>query len=283
MIKPLLKNHTDPNAILWRDCDKKTYEEVEELLTRDVKMFEPFMIDKFFSDEDFLELEKICESYDLTTLDYNQHLQKWEQQIELPQHLIDKALNNIRKAVGTDDIHMGYYFYSHHQITKDGRKPRLPLHIDYSQGPYMIGLVVRKNRDWEVIAQDKIFNLQPNQAYICQPQHDYHWRPSWNSDDPNEYYAILLFHLINHNNWFIPNDSNFQNRLDDLNNRFPNLGPDFINDKDYVGYRMQQRITFDPIYIKMHQNSELPPIPWDEIPTAEDAAKEKRVKNIGVN
>lgn len=281
MLKPFLKNHPDHDAIFWRDCDKETYEEIEEILTKDVVMYDPFMVDNFFSEEDFNELKEICTSHKLKSLDYNQHLQKWEQQIELPEHLINKALDRIRKLVGTEDIHLGYYFYTHFQLTEDGRRPRLPLHIDYSQGAYMIGLVIDKNKDWEVIAQDKIFNLQPNQAYISQPQHDYHWRPKWDSEDPNDYHSILLFHLINHNNWSIPNDSTFQDRPKELNDKFPDFGPSFISNPKYVAYRMQQRITFDPIYIEEHKKTDLPLIPWEEIPTYEDSIKEKRVKNIG--
>lgn len=280
MIRPLLKNHPNPESIQWVHCDRKTYEEIEDLLTRDVVIYDPFMIDKFYSDEDFIELQNICKSHQLKNLDFNQHLQKWEQQIELPQHLLDKAFNRIKEAIGTDDVHMGYYFYTHHQITADGRRPKLPLHIDYSEGPYFIGLHVDSNRDWDFIAQDKIFTLKPNQAVIAQTQFDYHWRPSWGSQDLNEYYAVLLFHLVNKNNWSKSNDDPIQNRDKTLNERFPNLGPDFINDKDYVAYRMQQRLIFDPIYVERHVFSGLPRIPWEDIPTPEDAAKEKRIKEI---
>jgi hypothetical protein len=283
MLKPLLRNHPNPDSINWRFCDKETYLEIENLLTDGVTLYDPFQIDSYLSEEDFAELKSICVSHTLKSMDYNQHLQKWEEQIELPQHLLDKILNRVRNAVGTEDIHIGYYYYTHHQITEDGRVPRLPLHIDYSQGAYMVGLVINKNRDWEVVAQDKVFNLQENQAYISQPQFDYHWRPSWGNQNKDEYHAILLFHLINRNNWSIANDDPFQNREQKINDRFPDLGPKFISNEDYDKYRMQQRAIFDSIYIDLHSQSDLPPIPWDERPTAEDAAKEKRVKNIGAN
>lgn len=282
MIRPLLKNHPNPESIEWTVCDKETYMAVEDLLTRDVTFFEPFMVDQFYSDEDFAELKQICLSHNLKNLDYNQHLQKWEEEIELPQHLIDKAINKIKELVGTDDIQHGYYFYTHHQITKDGRKPRLPLHIDFSPGSYFIGLHIDSNRDWPCIFKDKIFTIKENQAIIAQTEFDYHWRPSWNSEDPNEYYAVLLFHLKHKNHWSIPNDDPSQNRDKELNDKFPNLGPDFVYSETHDNYKVQQRMIFDPIYIELHANSDLPAIPWDERPTPEDAAKEKRIKNIGV-
>lgn len=281
MLKPLLVNHPNPDSIEWKFCTKEEYQEIEDILTSGVTLYEPFQINNFLSQEDFKELKDICISHNLSNLDYNQHLQKWEQQIELPQYLIDKCLDRIRKAVGTEDIHMGYYFYTHHQITEDGRKPRLPLHIDYSQGAYMIGLVVNSNKDWAVVAQDKIFSLKENQAYISQPQFDYHWRPSWNSNNKNEYHAILLFHLINKNNWSIYSNDPLQDRDESVNLKFPDFGPNFIKNIQYENYRMQQRVIFDSVYIDEHSHSDLPPIPWDERPTAEDAAKEKRIKNIG--
>jgi len=280
MLKPLLANHPNPEQIDWKFIDKYSYQEIEDLLTSGVTLYDPFQINDFLSEEDFKELKEICVSHNLSNLDYNQHLQKWEQQIELPQHLIDKCLDRIRKAVGTEDIHLGYYFYTHHQISEDGRKPRLPLHIDYSQGAYMIGLVVNSNKDWDVVAQDKVFSLKENQAYISQPQFDYHWRPSWGSDNKNEYHAILLFHLINKNNWSIPSNDPFQNRDESINSKFPDLGPEFIKNSQYENYRMQQRVIFDNIYIDEHIRSSLPPIPWDERPTKEESQLPKRIKNI---
>ena len=283
MIRPLLKNHPNPESIEWTVCDKESYEAVENLLTDGVTFFEPFMVSNFYSDEDFQELQSICLSHKLNNLDYNQHLQKWEEEIELPQHLIDKAVNKIRQLVGTDDIYNGYYFYTHHQITNDGRKPRLPLHIDFSPGSYFIGLHIDSNRDWPCIFKDKIFTIKQNEAIIAQTEFDYHWRPSWNSDNTNEYYSVLLFHLKHKNHWSIPNDDSSQNRDPKVNERFPNLGPDFIYSEEHDNYKVQQRMIFDPIYIDLHSKSDLPPIPWDERPTPEDAAKEKRIKNIGVN
>jgi hypothetical protein len=283
MLKPLLRNHPNPETIDWKFCDKESYLEIEKLLTDGVTLYDPFQVDNYLSEEDFAELKNICKSHTLKSMDYNQHLQKWEQQIELPSHLIDKILNRIRAEVGTEDIHLGYYFYTHHQITEDNRRPRLPLHIDYSQGAYMVGLVVDSNKDWPVVAQDRMFTLKENQAYISQPQIYYHWRPHWGNDDPNEYHAILLFHLINRDNWSVPSDNPLQHRSEELNNKFLDFGPGFEKNKQYDNYRMQQRMIFDPIYIEEHKTSDLPPIPWDEIPTAEDAAKKKRVKNIGAN
>lgn len=280
--KPLLKNHPDIESIDWRFCDKNTYIDIEDLMTRDVLMFDPFAVDNFLSNEDFLELQQICKSYNLKNLDYNQHLQKWEQQIEIPEPLLTKIFDKIKKEIGTDDVHMGYYFYTHHQISEDGRRPKLPLHIDYSEGPYFVGLHIDSNRDWDFIAQDKLFTLKQNQAVFAQTQLDYHWRPSWNSNDPNQYYSVLLFHLINRNNWSVPNDSSMQNRDEGLNRRFPNLGPGFYDDEDYARFRKQQRFIFDKLYVEWHSQSDLPPIPWEDIPTAEDAAKEKRIKNIGI-
>lgn len=281
MKKPLLVNHPDINSIKWDICDKDKYEEFENLLTDGVKMFDPFQVNDFFSEEDFKELKNVCMSNSLKSLDYNQHLNKWEQQIQIPQHLIDKALDKVKKLIGVEDIHMGYYYYTHHQISEDGRSPKLPLHIDYSQGPYMLGIVISKNMDWEIIAQDKVFYLEENQAYISQPQHDYHWRPKWNITDPDRYHSILLFHFINRNNWSVPNDSPLQQRSERINNKFPDFGPNFVFNEDYDLYRRQQRVIFDPIYINDHANSNLPPIPWEERPTPEDIAKEKRIKNIG--
>lgn len=275
MKHPLLRNYPgNIDDIEWQYLDKETYIEIEDILTKDVVLFDPFLVDNFYPEEMFDELVEICNSYDLKKIDFSNQMNKWEEGIEIPQKFIDYAVNKVRELLDTEDVIFGYHMYAHHQITNDNRIPKLPLHIDWAQGPYMVDLQIGGNRDWGFVARDKNFVCKPNQAVICQPQLDFHYRPAWGNDDPNEYYQAIFFHLINKNSWSIPNDDSRQDRDEHLNNKY-NFGKDFRESEEFKAFQFQRRKIFDEIYVKeindLSNRNLLPPIPWDALPSETDA------------
>ncbi len=277
---PLLSNYPDDlDGINWKSQDKKTYMEIEEILTDGVKFFDPIFVEEFYPQEMFDELVEICNSYDLRKIDYSNQMNKWEEQIEIPQKFIDYAIEKTKQLVGTDDILFGYHMYAHHQITSDGRVPKLPLHIDWAPGPYMVDLHIGGNRDWGFVARYQNFVTKPNQAIICQPQFDYHYRPAWGSTDPDEYYQAIFFHLVNKNHWKWPNGSD---HVDESRKKWEskyNFGTEFRQTKEFSDYQMQKRGLFDLYYLSTLYKHDVPPPPWDEIPNEEDTHIHSR-KNV---
>jgi hypothetical protein len=268
---PLLKNFPgNLNEIDWRFSSPKEYLEVEEIMTNDVVFFEPFLVEDFYPQDMFDELVEILTSNNLKDIDYSHQMNKWEQGVEIPQKFIDYAVEKIRNLVGTEDIEFGYHMYAHHQITSEGRIPKLPLHIDWSPGPYMIDLHIGGNRDWGFVARYKNFITKPNQAIICQPQFDYHYRPAWNNDDPSEYYQALFFHLVNKNHWSCKTEKPGVNRPKHLEegNEF---GQYFRDSEKFGNFQRQRRYMFENYYLKSLYNSDAPDIPWEEKPTAEES------------
>jgi hypothetical protein len=270
----LLKNHPDPSSIVWKFLDKETYQEIENILTDGVVFFEPFLVDQFFPQEMFDELVEICNSNKLENIDFSYQMNKWEEGVSIPQKFFDYVVEKVKELVGTQDIVSAYHMYAHHQITDEGRIPKLPLHIDWAPGSYMVDLSLGGNREWGFVAKYENFICKPNQAVICQPQFDFHYRPPWNSDDPNEYYQAIFFHLINNNHWCVPNDYDKQNRPQYLNDKY-NFGITFRNSEVFHKFQNQRKHIFENIYIKNYEkllkNNVLPPIPWNEIPTKKDA------------
>jgi hypothetical protein len=157
--------------------------------------------------------------------------------------------------------------YAHHQITKDERIPKLPLHIDWAPGSYMVDLHIGGNRDWPFVARYSEFICKPNQAIICQPQFDYHYRPSWNSNNPDEYYQAIFFHLVNKNHWV--KESDFANRSKELDLKYK-FGNDFRDTEVFQNFQNQRHFIFDDIYIKTNRDLNCPRIPWDEVPSKEE-------------
>lgn len=270
----LLKNHPNPEKIDWKYLDKETYQEIENIFTDGVVFFEPFLVDHFFPQDMFDELVEICNSNKLENIDFSYQMNKWEEGVDIPAKFFEYAVEKVKKLIGTEDIMAAYHMYAHHQITKDGRIPKLPLHIDWAPGAYMIDLHIGGNRDWGFVAKYKNFICKPNQAIICQPQFDYHYRPSWNSNNPDDYYQALFFHLINHNHWAVPTEYFKQNRPKKINDKYK-FGRTFRESELFSKFQDQRRYIFDDIYVKNYKKmlkiGELPEIPWDEMPTEEDS------------
>lgn len=268
----LLRYHPDPDSIEWKFLDKETYQEIENIFSNGVKFFDPFLVENFFSDEDFKELSDLCTSYELKKLDYSNQMNKWEHSLEIPKKFQDLAVDKLKDILGIEDVQLVYVMYAHHQITSDGRVPRLPLHIDWAPGSYMIDLQIGGNRDWGFVAKYENFICKENQAVICQPQFDYHYRPSWNSNDPNEYYQAIFFHCVNKNNWSVLEGND---RTEYLNKKY-NFGPNFRNEKIFMDFQDQRDHIFQKNYIKTIIDLGIPLPPWDEVPTIEDATIHNR-------
>lgn len=269
-IRPLLSSLKNLDSVDWKFLDKETYMEIEGILTDKVVLFEPFLVEDFYPEEDFKELVEICNSYDLAKIDYSNQMNKWEEGIQIPQKFIDYAIEKVKSLIGTDEVMHGYHMYAHHQITKDGRVPRLPVHIDHSPGPYMVDLHIGGNRDWSFVAGDKEFITKPNQAIICQPQIDYHYRPSWNNDDPHEYYQALFFHLINRNHWCVPSNFPQSDRPKHLEDKYE-FGQNFRNTDQFQNFQKQRSYLFETDYYKTIMNMDISQPPISEKPTEDDA------------
>lgn len=227
----MLENHPEPEAIKWDICSKEHYKKFEDMFFKNVLLFEPFLVENFFESSDFEELQGILTSYDVKDIAYTKQMNKWEDAVKIPQHFFDKAIKRTQDLLGTDDVELGYYLYAHHQITSDGRKPFLQVHLDWSPGCYMVDLHIGGNRDWGFIAHDKEFITKPNDAIIVQPELDFHYRPEWNSNNPNEYYQVLFFHLIRKDHW-------------------KNLyGNEFITDKDFLAFQKQRLAIWEHRYV----------------------------------
>ena len=256
-----LENHPDVNSINWMFCNKEHYLRFEELFIKNAVFFDPFLVDSFYDDSDFAELKGILQSNKLNEIAYTKQMNKWEDSVYIPQKFFDLAIEKTQDLLKTKDVELGYYLYAHHQITEDGRVPFLQVHLDWSPGSYMVDLHIGGNRDWGFIAHDKEFITKPNQAVIVQPEFDFHFRPRWDSDNKDDYYQALFFHLIRKDHW---------------KNKY---GFDYINDADFLAFQKQRLFIWQPLYLDHIKNiSDLPtPVFGDDSKLTE---KDKRVFGV---
>jgi hypothetical protein len=227
----MLENHPDESLIEWRYCTRDHYLKFEEIFKKNVLFFDPFLVEEFYEKSDFEELKNILESKNIEDIAYTKQMNKWEDRVEIPQHFFDKAIQKTQEFLGTKDIELGYYLYAHHQITSEGRKPFLQVHLDWSPGCYMVDLHIGGNRSWGFVAHDKEFITKPNDAIVVQPEFDFHYRPEWDSNNLNENYKALFFHLIRKDHW-------------------KNLyGATFQSNSDYLAFQNQRAYIWEKIYV----------------------------------
>lgn len=238
----MYKNHPDKENINWSHMSKEEYLEWEDEFFKNAILFEPLLIDEFYSEEEFEELRSIVKAKKLEDIAYTKQMNKWEDNIPLPQHLIDSAINKVKEILKTDDVELGYYLFAHHQITKEGRKPFLQVHMDWSPGTYMVDLHLDGNKDWSIICHDKEFRTKPNQAVLVQPEIDLHYREPWGTDDPDAFHDLVFFHLIRKDHW--------KNKH----------GDPFQGDKDFLRFQMQRLELFESHYLDMIDNNPNLPI-----------------------
>jgi hypothetical protein len=257
----MLENHPDQSMIDWSHCTRDNYLRFEDMFRKNVLFFDPFLVDNFYNDSDFQELKGILESKDIKDIAYTKQMNKWEDRVDIPQHFFDKAIVRTQELLETKDVELGYYLYAHHQITEDGRKPFLQVHLDWSPGCYMVDLHIGGNREWGFVAHDKEFITKPNNAIIVQPELDFHYRPEWGSNNPSENYKALFFHLIRKDHW-------------------RNLyGMELMTDKDFLAFQHQRLAIWQPLYVE-HILS-VPGLPRPVFSTDEGLTEEdKRVYNI---
>ena len=257
----MLENHPDESMIQWTHCSRDHYLKFEEMFRKNVLFFDPFLVDGFFEKSDFEELKGILEAKDIKDIAYTKQMNKWEDAIQIPDYFFDKAVKRTQEILGTEDVELGYYLYAHHQITAEGRKPFLQVHLDWSPGCYMVDLHIGGNRDWGFVAHDKEFITKPNDAIIVQPELDFHYRPAWGSSDPSETYKAVFFHLIRKDHW-------------------KNLyGNDFIRDKDFLAFQQQRLAIWQDLYVN-HVRS-IPGLPEPVFSTDEGLTEDdKRMYNV---
>ena len=166
----MLENHPDETMIDWSYCTRDIYLKFEAMFRKNVLFFDPFLVNSFYDDSDFQELKGMLESKDKKDIAYTKQMNKWEDRVEIPQHFFDKAIKRTQDLLGTKDVELGYYLYAHHQITEDGRKPFLQVHLDWSPGCYMIDLHIGGNRDWGFVAHDKEFITKVKILNVFSPE-----------------------------------------------------------------------------------------------------------------
>lgn len=281
-IHPILANYEgNLDDINWEHLDKETYIEIENIFTDNVKFFDPFLVEDFYPQDMFEELLDIFSQQKLAEIDFSNQMNKWEQRINIPQKFIDYAVNRVKELLNVDDVIYKYHMYAHHQITADGRVPKLPVHVDWAPGSYMIDLHMGGNRDWGFVAGEKEFITKPNQAVICQPEFDYHYRPGWSTDNPEDFYQVLFFHLVHDSHWSNTNEET-STRSEYLNSKY-DFGHHFRDTEVFAKFQKQRNAIFERGYIvnqeKLADEGKVSRIWWDGTPNADDASVHDR-KNV---
>lgn len=238
-----LENHPDLSEIKWIFCSKDEYLKFEEKFRNNAILFDPFLVDDFFDNDEFNELKELLINNELKENLYTRQTNRWQNTISNPKKFLDKATIKIQDLLKTKDIELSYHSYVHYQKQIGGQDPILPVHIDWSPGSYIVDLHIGGNKDWELIVHDKSFITKLNQAVIFQPEFDFHYRPKWDSNKDDSFYQALFFNFKRKDHW---------------ENIF---GIDYIDDKNFVSFQKQRLFIWKHLYIEYIKNNSLLPEP----------------------
>jgi hypothetical protein len=264
----VVKGKLDPDQIEWKFLDKKTYLKIEEAYIADTQFFDSFTVDNFLSREDLMHVQNVLNKQDLSKMNYVRDMNKWSEPLFLSTKVKENILKKMKEVLNNDDIQLQDYFYSHHQVTSTGRVPRLPVHIDWVPGTYVVDIRIGGNLDWEFVHGLNSHNLKINQAVICQPEFDYHYRPAWPGKNNEDFHQSVFLHMTKKNHWSLT-DSESSGRNPELVKEL-GLGPSFCTSELFSKWRKQTGHIFKQKYLDDTVRLGLPEYQKDDLPTKED-------------
>jgi hypothetical protein len=267
----VVKGKLDPDQIDWKFLDKETYLDIEKVYLDQTQFYESFTVDNFFNEEDLAHVQDILNKQDLTKMYYARDMNKWSQPLFMSKTVRDNALNKMKQILNNDDILFQDYFYSHHQKSSDGRVPRLPSHIDWVPGTYVVDIRIGGNIDWEFVHGLNSHKLKTNQAVVCQPEFDFHYRPIWPGKNPEDFHQSVFFHMIKKDHWILP-ESQIIDRDPEISaiTKRLEIGPHFPVSDLFKKWRKQTGHIFKSIYLEETIKLGLPKSQIEDLPTKED-------------
>jgi len=118
----------------------------------------------------------------------------------LPEKIADKIIAYAENISGVNNLEISEYQFSRYKNTvkEDGSlgKPILPPHHDdtFKEPRFTFDYQIGGNTTWPIIVEDKVFELQNNEALTFSGTHQIHWRKKKTFAD-NEYIDMVFIHL----------------------------------------------------------------------------------------
>lgn len=114
--------------------------------------------------------------------------------LQIPETLKPDLLAKARAGFDIDDLDIVYAQVVKYQI-KDGRVPKLDMHLDKLFCTHTLDIILDTNMEWSLIVEDKIFPSTKNSAVFLKGDEEYHSRPEFPSTSEDDYVLAIFLHM----------------------------------------------------------------------------------------
>jgi hypothetical protein len=171
--------------------------------------------------ESVLTDQEIDQIYNMIEQSSKKYVMKtFNQQISdfvLPDSVAYKVIKKCEELSGESDLEIAEYQFSIYEKTKekDGtdRNPLLFPHYDgtFKEPRFTFDYQIGGNTTWPLVVEDKVFELQNNQALTFSGTHQIHWRVK-KDFKAGERIDMIFFHLRKKN--AVPKDESVNKTMD---------------------------------------------------------------------
>mgnify|MGYP003135262775 FL=1 len=161
------------------------------------------VIDQLFPQEVFNRLVDLVKR-NHHKFDYNEYFGRYGATTEVWKPLMPyfaRSLPLAREIFGSETLMPSYALAVHYM----GDQAKLVNHKDDNACTYTLDLSLYYQDPWDLVIEDRSYDLKPNQALAFYGEDQEHWRNDFPNPETN-YYGAVFFHYVEPDHWFFTGD-----------------------------------------------------------------------------
>jgi hypothetical protein len=157
----------------------------------------PQVIPNFFSESEYKGLYELIEKNNFGKDECNEPMGYFSRNVHIEEPYNQIMLDKINEIYPLNSDPRKHMFVYNRYTWKTGYPPVLKPHFDtmIDAGSITLTIILDTTLDWNIIAEDKEFEVKSNQAFLFSGTHHLHWRPKIEFG-PDDYYDIFLCQFL---------------------------------------------------------------------------------------
>lgn len=169
-----------------------------------IKVKDPMVIEKTFSDEDFSILKSHLLNKPLLQENWDEGFGRYYYSDNVIKDFHEKIVPKAKELFEDDDLVPSYALFAHYE----GPNAKLWKHKDDNACTYTIDLSVYYDEPWGLFVEDTEYLLLENQSVAFYGEDQHHWRGPFTKPETNKV-AAIFFHFVNKDHWFVKNGQDY--------------------------------------------------------------------------
>lgn len=169
-----------------------------------IKVKDPMVIEKTFSDEDFAVLKNHLLNKPLLEENWDKGFGRYYYSDDVINEFHQKLVPMAKELFESDTLIPTYALFAHYE----GPEAKLWKHKDDNACTYTIDLSVYYNDPWGLFVNDVEYILLENQSVAFYGEDQDHWRGPFPNPETNQV-AAIFFHFVEGDHWFAKRGPNY--------------------------------------------------------------------------